>query len=145
MFPGNWANVSRGRKRGNMSTSIKRLSWYALSTLGAVLALPTLLSCLTVIGLLCYELIIRDIRGTLFRTILHAFSQRTFAISLLYIFLGPVLACLLCIGQLTRAEQTNNTPESARRLAKIVLVLSLASIALFLLVAMIGGILRDGT
>lgn len=128
-----------------MSTSIRRLSQYALSALGVVLTLPTLLSCLAFIGLIGYELIIRDMRGTLFLTISHAFSQRTFAISLLYIVLGPVFACLLCIGQLTRAEQTNNTPESARRLAKIVLILSLASIALFFLVAMIGGMLRGGT
>lgn len=119
-----------------MNMHLRKLSWYLTPALSLVLSLPTLLGCLAVWTLVTYEVIARDMKGTLLLSVWNRFPSSLFAWFVLYIVFGPLFACVLCAGQLARSRQegtwANGASSLVPRLTKAVLLVAAAS-ACFLL------------
>lgn len=128
---------------------LRNFSWSLTPALSVVLSLPTLLGCLAVWTLVTYEMMINDMRGTLLLSIWSRFPSSVFSWSVLYIVFGPLLACVLCAGQLARSQQkgTGANEESCLvpRLTKAALLVAIASACLLLLSVGIAFSLRGRT
>src|SRR5260370_21700180 len=115
-----------------MTIHLRTLSWYIIPILSVVLSLPTLLSCLAFWTIVAYEVIIKDTKGTFLLSALNWLQPSLFAWFVLYVVLGPLLACVLCSVQLTRSRQEGPLAGLARspayRFTKTILLLSAVSI-----------------
>lgn len=116
---------------------LKKLLWYLIPALSIVLSFPTGLCCLAVWGLVTYEVMVRDLKGTLLLSVWNRFPSSLFAWFVLYVVFGPLFACILCAGQLARSRQEGREAKSASgqapRLTKVVLLGAVASACLLLL------------
>ena len=116
---------------------LRKLSWYLTPALSVVLSLPTGLCCLTAWSLVTYEVIVKDMKGTLLLSAWNRFPSSLLAWFVLYIVFGPLLACVLCAGQLARSRQegtwANGGNSLVPRLTKAVLLVAVASACLLLI------------
>ncbi|HJT56729.1 MAG TPA: hypothetical protein VJ761_09555 [Ktedonobacteraceae bacterium] len=124
----------------SMNRSLRRASWYITPILSIVLSLPTLLSCLSFLVLVIYEVTIRDMKGTLLLSIWNRLPSPILGWLVLSIVFGPIFACVICAGQLARSQQeaalVNGTGGQVRRLTRNVLLL--AALSLCFLVISVG-------
>ena len=132
-----------------MDIRLRNVSWYIIPVLGVVLSLPTLLCCLVFWTLVAYEVIIKDMKGTLLLSVLHWLQPSLFAGFVLYIVFGPLFACVLCTVQLTRFEQEGMlaglSNSHVSRLTRAILLFAAVSICFLILTGAIARIVRGPT
>lgn len=131
------------------SGHLRKLSWYLTPALSVVLSFPTLLGCLAVWALVTYEVIARDMTGTLLLALWNRFPSSLFAWFVLYIVFGPLFACALCAGQLARSQDEGAWAKGASslvlRLTKAALLVAGASACLLILSVGLAFVLRGPT
>lgn len=132
-----------------MAMRMRNLSWYIVPALGVVLSLPTLLSCLVLVALICYEVLSGDMRGTLVLSVLDVLRPPLFAPFLLYIVFGPIFTCILCALQLSRTAQegvlAGMAGSSVYRITRIVLFLAAIALCVLMLTGGVARIIRGPT
>ncbi len=132
-----------------MTIHLRTLSWYIIPILSVVLSLPTLLSCLAFWTIVAYEVIIKDTKGTFLLSALNWLQPSLFAWFVLYVVLGPLLACVLCSVQLTRSRQEGPlaglASSQAYRLTRAILLFAAVSICFLILTGLIARIIRGPT
>ena len=142
-------NLQNKTKGEDTNMHLKKFSWYLTPALSVVLSFPTLLGCLAVWSLVTYEVIVKDMKGTLLLSLWDKFPSSLFAWFVLYIVFGPLLACALCAGQLARSQdkgtRANGASSLVLRLTRVALLVAGASACLLLLSVGIAFALRGRT
>jgi ABC-type Fe3+-siderophore transport system permease subunit len=131
-----------------MAMHLRNRSWYVIPIVGVVLSLPTLLSCLVLVALVYYEVIIRDMRGTLVLSVLNLLRP-SLAPLLLYIVFGPIFTCILCTLQLSWVAQDASLAATAgsnvQRITRMVLFLAAIALCVLILTGGVARIIRGPT
>ena len=142
-------DLAEQSKKVSIHMRLRNFSWYITLILSVVLSLPTLLGCLAFWILVAYEVIVKDLKGTLLLSVLNWLPQSLFAWFVLSIVFGPLFACVLCILQLTRFQQESPVMGFASshqyRLTRAVLIFAAVSICFLLLTGGIARIIRGPT
>ena len=132
-----------------MNRQLSKFSWYLTPALSVVLSLPTLLGCITLWALVTYELLARDMKGTLLLAVWHWLPSSWLAWLVLYSVFGPLFACVLCAGQLARSRQASTLVDEAgsqlSRVTRAALLFTVVSSCLLLLSVGIAFALRGPT
>lgn len=129
--------------------SARNLSRYVIPVLGVVLSLPTLLGCIIFWILVCYEVLIGDMKGTMLLSVLNLLRPPLFAPFLLYIIFGPLFTCVLCTVQFTRMRQESTLAGASDsriyHITRTVIFLAMVAICTLVLTGGIARIVRGPT